>query len=142
MAYVDMVHSHVQRLLQEALALDSVEQDEDGDYTFWHGGACCWVQVHPRGLAVRVRSCAVNGVKPTVAVLRELNAANMQLLHARAFIADGAVIVDVVTPSEELSALHLGRLCREVGEMADKLGSLIATVHGGVLAEQVVGEPF
>ena len=39
MAFVDMAHSHVQRLLREACEVDEVKQDEDGDYAFRHGTA-------------------------------------------------------------------------------------------------------
>lgn len=135
MAYVDMAHSHVQRMLREACGTDEVVQDEDGDYPFRHNTAAWFASVHPQGHLVRIWSRAVTGVRPTAAVLREVNATNVRMLHSRAYLQHDSLVIEAIVPVEGLEREHLAALCHEVGCTADRLGELLATVHGGVLAD-------
>ena len=131
MAYVDMARSHGERLLREGFDLLDVARDADGDYPFRHGAAAYFVSVHATGRAVRIWSPAVRGIKATAAVLREVNATNARLVHARAYVESAALYVESILPVEELTEEYLVRACQEVGSTADRLGSLLAAVHGG-----------
>jgi len=126
-----MAHSHVQRLLREGMELDELEQDGDGDYAFRHGTAAYFLSVHPDGHAVRIWSHAVQGTKATAPVLREVNDANRRLVQSRAYVDGPTLVVECIVPVKPLTVAHLMGACHEVACTADRLGSLVAAVHGG-----------
>jgi hypothetical protein len=127
-----MAHSHVQRMLREAMELDEVKQDDDGDYPFRHGTAMYYLSVGRGGHLVRIWSYAVHGLKHKGPVLREVNEANEQLTHARAYLRAGTLVVEAIIPIQPLVPAYLAAVCEEVGETADRVGHLMAAVHGGV----------
>lgn len=133
MAYKDMAHSHVQRLLREGLELEEVVQDCDGDYALRQGNASYYVSVSNRGHMVKIWSHATYGLKRSKQVLREVNETNEHLMYSRAFLRDGHLMIEAILPISVLSAWFLGSVCREVGSTADQVGQLFATVHGGIL---------
>ena len=134
MSYEDMARSHVKELVREAFELDDVVVDEDGDLPFPCGTAMVYASVVRDGRVLRVWSRAVAGVHVDKHVLREVNDANAHLVLARAYALDSAVWVEGCLPVEVLRPCDVGVLCAEVGTTADKLGSLIAAVHGGHVA--------
>ncbi|HVM29114.1 MAG TPA: YbjN domain-containing protein [Mycobacteriales bacterium] len=129
-----MARSHVKELAREAFQLAEVVVDHDGDLPFPCGTAMFFVTVSHEGRLVRVWSRAVTGVEATKPVLRELNDANADLVLARVHASDGSVWVEGFLPLEPLQAADLARLSYEVGTTADRLGSLLAAVHGGHVA--------
>ncbi len=133
MSYYEMAHSHIQRLLGEALELDEVEQDGDGDYAFRCGTAGYYVTVVMGGRMVKVWSRAVFGLKPTLAVLREVNATNVRAVHCRAFVSGNALEIEAFLPLQPLEASYLAAVCHEIGTTADAVGELMAAVHGGTV---------
>jgi hypothetical protein len=134
LSYEDMARSHVKELAREAFDLQEVVVDADGDLPFPCGTALFYVSVVDRGQLVRVWSQAVAGLEVKKAVLREVNDANRGMRVARASATAGAVWVEGCLPVETLRPEDLGRLCHEVGTTADRLGSMLAAVHGGVVA--------
>ncbi len=134
MSYEDMARSHVREMAREAFELQEVVVDEDGDLPFPYGTAIFYASVVCSGQLVRVWSRAVGGLKITKSVLRELDAMNAGLVCARVFSRGDAVFVEGCLPVRSLTAEDLGRLCTEVGATADRLGSMLATVHGGTVA--------
>ena len=126
-----MAHSHVQRMLREGMELDEVSQDRDGDYPFRHGTAMYYLSVGRGGHLLRIWSAAAYGVKPTKPVLREVNSTNERLVHSRAYMSDETLMVEAIVPIEPLVPGYLVAVCHEVGCTADRVGQLLAAVHGG-----------
>ncbi len=131
MAYADLARSHVKECLREAFELPQLIVDDDGDVPFAHGTARYYATVRADGRKVKVWSHAVTGVKVSAAVLREVNAANAALETARVVAVGDRVIVEGVLPVDGLTPPDLRDLCVEVGVTADRVGQLIAAVHGG-----------
>ncbi len=128
-----MARSHVKELLRKAFGFERVVVDEDGDVPMPCGTAMVYASVVGRGRLVRVWSRAAAGVKPTKAVLREVNDANVHAGVARVYAQSEAVWVEGHFPVEGLRAKDLKQLCTEVGELADHLGQLLTAVHGGAV---------
>lgn len=129
-----MARSHVKELAREAFELHDVVVDEDGDLPFPCGTAMFYVSVVEGGRLVRVWSRAVSGIEVRKPVLRELNEANAGLRFARTYATGSSVWVEGHLPVESLTPRDLGCLCVEVGTAADRLGSMLAAVHGGHVA--------
>ncbi len=129
-----MAHSHVQRMLREGMELETVEQDRDGDYPFRHGTAMYYLSVGRGGHLLKIWSYAAYGVKPTKAVLREVNSTNEQLMHCRAYMSGESLVIEAFVPIESLVPGYLVAVCHEVGCTADRVGQLLAAVHGGHVA--------
>ena len=134
MSYEDMARSHVKELVREAFELDEVVVDSDGDLPFPCGTAMFYISLVREGRLVRVWSRAVGGLTINKAVLREINEVNRSLVFARVSATDSAVWVEACLPIESLGIYDLGFLCSEVGGTADRLGSMLAAVHGGLVA--------
>ena len=131
MSYEDMARSHVKELLRAAFGWEQVQVDEDGDVPMPCRTAMVYASVVGQGRLVRVWSRAVSGVEATKPVLREVNDANAHAAVARVYAQHRAVWVEGCFPVEGLRAPDLGQLCTEVGDLADRLGQLLAAVHGG-----------
>lgn len=129
-----MARSHVKELAREAFELHDVVVDEDGDLPFPCGTAMFYVSVAEGGRLVRVWSRAVSGISVRKPVLQELNEANATLRLARTYATTSSVWVEGYLPVESLTPRDLGCLCVEVGTTADRLGSMLAAVHGGHVA--------
>lgn len=126
-----MARSHVKELLREAFCMHEVVADEDGDLPFPCGTAMFYVSVVRDGRLVRVWSRAVAGVRVNKPVLREVNDANRELVLSRVYAYGSSVMVEGCLPVESLRSKDLAVLCVEVGTTADRLGSMLAAVHGG-----------
>jgi hypothetical protein len=131
MSYEDMARSHVKELVREAFELDEVVVDEDGDFPFPFGSAMFYASLESAGRLLKVWSCAVRGVPISKAVLREIDEVNTGLIFARVFTRGTSVMVEGCLPVESLRAHDVGFLCSEVGRTADRVGSMLAAVHGG-----------
>lgn len=128
-----MARSHVKELAREAFQLSEVVVDPDGDLPFPCGTAMFYVSVVRDGRFVRVWSQAVAGIEAGKRVLREVNEANGALVLARVYATSHGVWVEGCLPVESLRADDLGRLAWEVGTTADRVGSMLAAVHGGTV---------
>lgn len=134
MAYVDMARSHVRECLREAFEMPEVEVDADGDLPLRYGSSMSYVTVRPDGRRAKVWCVAVAGLKQSAAVLREVNALNVRLERARAFVVPMGLIVEGTVAVESLTPDELRALCLEVGRTADDIGPVLAAVHGGTVA--------
>ncbi len=112
-----MARSHVKELLRKAFGFQQVLVDEDGDVPMPCGTAMVYASVVGRGRLVRVWSRAAAGVKPTKAVLREVNDANAHAGVVRVYAQSGAVWVEG-HPVEGLRVKDLTQLCKEVGDLS------------------------
>ena len=126
-----MARSHVKELMREAFELDEVVVDEDGDLPFPCGTAMVFVSLIRQGWMLRVWSRAVGGIRINKPVLREINEVNSGLSLARVWATGDAVWVEGCLPVEVLRVRDVGVLCTEVGMTADRIGTLLAAVHGG-----------
>jgi hypothetical protein len=126
-----MARSHVKELVREAFELDEVVVDADGDLPFPCGTAMVYVSVVRCGRLLRVWSRAVGGLRINKPVLREINEVNTGLTLSRVWATDDAVWVEGCLPVEVLRVRDVGVLCTEVGMTADRIGSMLAAVHGG-----------
>lgn len=136
-----MAHSHIQRMMREAMELDGeIVQDSDGDYPFRHGDAAYFLSVGRGGHLVKIWSHAVFGLKHTSAVLREVNEANEQLMHCRVYLTGGTLVVEAFLPIETLIPGYLAAVCSEVGTVSDRMGHLMAAVHGGIVVPDFASE--
>lgn len=134
MSYEDMARSHVKELTREAFGLDDVVVDEDGDLPFPCGTAMVYVSVVGDGRIMRVWSRAVSGIELTKPVLKEINEANANLLLSRVWGTGDEVWIEGCFPVEVLRPCDIGFLLAEISGTADRLGSLLAAVHGGYVA--------
>jgi len=126
-----MARSHVKALVREGMGLTELIEDHDGDLPFRRGSAAYFISTRLDGQKLKVWSCAVSDVKATVAVLREINDANLELESARVIARGDNVYVEGTLPVESTTAADLVALCHEVATTADDLGSMLAAVHGG-----------
>jgi hypothetical protein len=133
-SYEDMARSYVKELVREAFELEEVVVDSDGDLPFPCGTAMLYVSVVHHGRLLRVWSQAVGGIRVDKPVLREINEVNRGLVFSRVSAIDGAVWVEGCLPVESVRVCDVGFLCSEVGRTADRIGSMFAAVHGGVVA--------
>lgn len=129
-----MARSHVKELVREAFHLEEVAVDSDGDLPFPCGTAMFYASVVAHGRLLRVWARAVAGIAVNKPVLREMDQVNAGLTFARVFSDSGCVLVEGCLPIESLQAKDLAVLCIEVGTTADRLGSMLAAVHGGRVA--------
>jgi len=134
LSYMQMAHSHLQRMLREGMELDEIQQDSDGDYPFRHGTAMYYLSVGRGGHMVKLWSNVVFGLKGTASVLREVNATNERLMHCRMFLSGTTLQIEAFLPIEPLVPGYLTAVCHELGEAADNVGHLMAAVHGGCIA--------
>lgn len=131
MSLTDMARSHIKELAREAFELDEVVVDEDGDLPFPCGSALVYVTIQAGGELVTAWSRAATGVAPSKAVLRELDEANARAVLARLYTNAGAVHVEATLPMVPLRPQDLLAMVAEVGHIADRVGSMLAAVHGG-----------
>ena len=140
MAYEDMARSHVKELAREAFELEQVVEDGDGDLPFPCGTAMVYVSVVGEGRVARVWSRVVAGVRITKPLLCELNDVNAGLIASRVWATHSEVWIEACMPVEVLRACDVGFLLAEVGRTADRLGSMLAAVHGGRVANPEAAE--
>ena len=122
---------YVERLLMEQFDTTSLVKDGDGDVPFSKGTSACFVTVEDRPLGVRVWGMAATGIRPTAAVLREVNELNQRTSHAKVVHAGDRVWVELRVPADQVAARSVRRACGQVCSIADDIGSLFAGVHGG-----------
>ena len=140
MAYEDMARSHVKELAREAFELEQVVEDADGDLPFPCGTAMVYVSVVGEGRIARVWSRVVAGVRISKALLCEINDVNAGLVSSRVWATHNEVWIEACLPVEVLRPCDLGFMLAEVGRTADRLGSMLAAVHGGRVAHPEAAE--
>jgi hypothetical protein len=127
------VRSHVERLLQDEWNVCRVEPDPDGNYPFRRGSASCSVSImcDDTPPMVRVAASAVTGVRPTAALLRELNEIQLRALSASVCWHDGSVVVFQTLCPVELTRPVLTQAIDAVSGVANDVGLLMAGMFGG-----------
>lgn len=132
MAYEDLVRSHVERCLQDIWDVRVPEADEEGDFPFRTKSCTGWVRLEPQQpVLVRVFVHAAYEVKPSAALLREINAINARSRLATVSWLAGVVGVHSALPAETLDRATLRLVLDMVSCVADDISELIAAVFGG-----------
>lgn len=108
-----------------------VHYDDDGDIPFRAGTAAVWVSMRFEEPRLRVFAHAAYGVKPTTALLRELNDVCGRSIFAKVYVRNGVVMVESVVPAEGVNTRTLKMAVDSVASVANDLGVMIATVFGG-----------
>ena len=127
-----MLRSHVERCLQDIWGVPELVVDEDGDYHFRHGTAACWVSLDgTAGDGVRVIANAAVGLKPSARLLREVNDLNVGARWVRVTLNRGIVHVSRELHWTAVERMPLQQAIHGVGSVADHIGLLLASVHGG-----------
>lgn len=124
--------SHVERCLQQVFTSTELVRDPEGDWPFRWGTAACWVQVWPaEPHLVRVFAHAAHHTRRSAKLLAELNDVNARSVTAHAYWTNGLVIVEQTLHPAGVDVDTLGQACGSVGQVADGIGAMIASVHGG-----------
>jgi hypothetical protein len=128
-----MLRSHVERCLQDIWDVPRPAVDGDGDYPFRHGTAMCWVtlMLDSPVAGVRVLGHAATGLRSSAKLLGELNELNNRSRWARVALAGGVVEVRVELHWAAVGRHSLDQAIGSVGQVADDVGALLATVYGG-----------
>lgn len=135
MAYIDMVRSHVERLLQDGVDKCRVDPDDDGDYRQDYGSAIVFLRVvdHDPGF-VRIFSVVLRDVRYSAKLLRELNEINRRLVYGRFTHAGMLVVLKHYLIAGSLDQETLATACGALGETANDFGPTLAAVYGGTTA--------
>jgi len=126
------IKSHVELLLQREWELSRVPPDPDGDFAFRRGTAMCWVSVlDSEPPMVRVFAHAAFGLKPTLALLRELNEIQHRTVSAAVELCGDAVVVSQTISPIGLTGPVLAQALVAVSTLADDIGPLLAAMFDG-----------
>jgi hypothetical protein len=126
------IRSHVEQLLEAEWDACRVQADTDGDYPFRRETAAGWVSVlESDPVMVRVFAHAAFGIKPTAAVLRELNEIQRRLLSCRVEIVEGTVVVAQTINPVGMTQEVLAQALNAVSSVAADIGPLLVALFGG-----------
>ena len=131
MTYQDALRHHVLRCLHKDVEFpqDAVDVGERS-IAFVMLGVPCSIDLHVPE-AARVWAFAGRDVKPTLAVLRELNAWNERLHRAKVWLdEDRDVIVAAEVRTESLEPGELGDVVTSVVDCARRLRPVVDVVFG------------
>lgn len=124
------IRSHVERCLQQIWGHEP-QPDDDGDIAFRYGSGEGWVMVCPGSPpTVHVFAHVVENVRRTGKLLVELNESQRAVGPALFWHEDTVIAHEVLSP-HGLTAESLSMALTDVGDLANHLGPLLASVHGG-----------
>lgn len=133
MTWAAALRNHVSRRLQDDLDVPPTRFDRHGVGLVEVDGVPVWVvvDVDTTPEAVRVQAEVVDGLRPTAAVLREVNELNRELRWVRLVLDRDCLVVSADLVAESVEPGELGLAVRQVVEVANGPARLLATVHGG-----------
>jgi hypothetical protein len=124
--------AYVEQLLKEMWGQQDLITDADGDYPSRYGNAAIWVRIEGGApMAVRVFAHAAYGVKRTAKLLAELNEVTTRSRFGSVHWVNGAVVSEYSLPAGAVDAETLAGMFAMVGDRADEIGLMVATVFGG-----------
>jgi len=130
-----MVRAYVESLLERLIGAQQVSPDADGDYPVRYQNALYYVRlVGELNPVVQVFSVAVNGVAPTPALFKELNAINSSIKFARIFWVREQVLIESEIVGEGVEPADFDNACRAVATITDHYGPLLVERFGGKTA--------
>lgn len=129
----EWLKAYVEKLLREVLDDASVVEDDDGDFCFRMGTSAVYVRVWESGdrPLVRVFASAAWGLKPSAALLRELNELNARATAATIYVQEGVIFVDQTLFAASLDTATLAHAFWHVCSVAEDIGTLAAAMFDG-----------
>lgn len=128
----EWLRAYVEKCMRSVLECDEVTLDADGDVMFRSGTASCWASVQECEPAmVVVFAHAATGVKPSVAVLREVNELNLRALSGTVTLVSGTITVRQSLLASSVSVESLDQACHQVTSVANDIGHLAAVMFDG-----------
>lgn len=141
-ASADMVTSHVETLIERLTGADKAQADADGDYPIRYRSALYFVRVVRAATpVVQIFSVAVDGIRITDALTRDLNEINARLHFCRAFWIHGQVLIEAELLGPSLTDADFHECALHVAEATDTFAKDLAGRHGGRLAFEESKEP-
>jgi len=124
--------SYVESLMS-AILEEPAERDSDGDIPIHGETSQCWVRADAREpWGVQVFALAAHGVPIRAATLREINDINATYTAIKIAIhAGGSVMVDYRLMADAVTEDNLREAISRVIMVADEIGPMLSTVHGG-----------
>ena len=121
------------RTLMSAILGEPAQQDGDGDFFVTGDTAQAWVRVETsEPLGVQVFAIAATGVPAKLAVLREINEANLADPAIRVVLpSHGSLMVDYRLFADAVTEDNLRAVIGRVLAVADRIGPMLTAVHGG-----------
>jgi hypothetical protein len=120
-------------MLMTAIAAESAEADAEGDFPIHGETAQAWVRPHTQEpWGVHVFALAAHSIPLKAAVLKELNEINGSDALVRVAWHSGAVIADYHLFADAVTEDNLREAIGRVITVADRIGPLLAAVHGGI----------
>ena len=107
------------------------EADSQGDIAIYGQTSTGWLRVEGEPMRLHVFAVAAHGVPMTKATLSEVNEINADDELVKVVIFEGAVIVRLQVPAEAVTWDALHAAMSKVLDVADHVGPLLTTVHGG-----------
>lgn len=129
---IEWLRAWVEKCMRTVFEDDDVTLDQDGDVTFRSGTAACWVCVQEsEPTMVIVFAHAAVGVKPTAALLREINDLNQRALSGTVTLVSGTIMVRQAMVASSVSVESLDQACHQVSRVANDIGHLAAVMFDG-----------
>lgn len=141
-ASADMVTSHVETLIEQLTGADKAQADADGDYPIRYRSALYFVRiVRAWKPVVQIFSVAIDGVRFTDALARDLNGINARLHFCRAFWVHDQVLIEAELLGPSLNGADFHECALHVAEATDTFAKELAERHGGRLAFEEAKAP-
>ena len=126
--FANYVESLMSTILEEP-----AERDSDGDIPIHGETSQCWVRADAREpWGVQILAVAAHGVPVRAATLREINDINATYTAIKVAIhPEGLVMVDYRLMADAVNEDNLREAISRVIMVADEIGPMLSTVHGG-----------
>ncbi|MDX6297630.1 MAG: hypothetical protein QOI51_1487 [Nocardioidaceae bacterium] len=129
---IEWLRAYIETSMREVLESEEVCIDQDGDVMFRSGTAACWVSIHDIDpTMVVVFAHAALEVKPSAALLREVNELNQRALSGTVTVVSGTIMVRQSMLATAVGVDSLDQACRQVGSIANDIGHLAAVMFDG-----------
>lgn len=141
-ASAEMVTSHVETLIERLTGTDKAKPDADGDYAIRYRSALYYVRVVPAWKpVVQIFSVAVDGIRLTDPLARELNDINTRVHFCRVFWVRDQVLAEAEHLGASLTEEDFDQCALNVAEVTDQFAKGLAERHGGRLAFEEAKTP-
>lgn len=135
MAKIDVIRSHMERLMQGYLETDELRVEPGGVIPVSNRSAFYKVQtLQGSNPHVNVYSIVIQDIDADPGLYEALNEHNARMSHARVFWSERRVIIDAELLGESLDAPGLACTISEVAGWSHHEGPKLAKIFGGTVA--------
>ncbi|MGH9892868.1 MAG: T3SS (YopN, CesT) and YbjN peptide-binding chaperone 1 [bacterium] len=129
---IEQLRPIVEQTLREALRIDQIRYDSEGDIPIRFGSAMVFVRlIGGKTPKVRVFSPLLRELSSTDGLAEVLNDINAQISIGRVFWTGKVVIAAVDLPAPGLSGEYVALACFEIGSLADHFDEKLVERFGG-----------